>query len=262
MFHIFTPRNFFIAALCFVCFSCVNRKKIVYFQGDVPVKSDTLKLNSPKLQSDDLLSITVMGLDAEAVKPFNLSTYGSYYGKEVNAGQGDPALAGYLIDSKGEIDFPVIGKLKLTGLNRSEAAIYISSKLKDYVKDPMVNLRIMNFKITILGDVARPATYTIPNERITLIEAIGLAGDLNLSGKRKNVLVIRDMDGKKTETRVDLTNNEVFNSAVYYLKQNDVIYVEHNRAKRNAAGVNLATVSVLVSLTSIVITLISILTRK
>ena len=241
-------------------FSCANRKKMIYFQGDKEIRTDTSSKFSTKLKSDDLLSITVMGLDAEAVKPFNLATYGQTNGSKMVAGSAT-GVVGFLIDRGGEIEFPVVGKVKLSGLNRSEASDLIKNKLKDYVKDPIVNIQILNFKITILGDVNKPGIYTIPYERITLVDAIGLAGDLSLTGLRKNILVIRDIDGRKTETRVDLTSKEVFNSPVFYLQQNDVIYVEQNRAKKNSAAVS-ASIGVVLSITTLVITLATFLLVK
>lgn len=249
---IITPILF--SAVIILMFSCANRKKIVYFQGNLG-KTDLINIGFPILQVDDMITITVMGMDAEAVKPFNLATYGSYPGTEINPSQNQSLLPGYIIDINGEIDFPVIGKIKIAGLNRTEAAALIATKLKEYIKDPIINVRLINFRITVLGDVARPGTYTMQSERVTLIDAIGIAGDLNLTAVRKNVLIIREINGSKTETVVDMTKNEIFNSPVYYLKQNDIIYVEHNRAKKNSSVVNLSTVSVIVSLTSILITL-------
>jgi polysaccharide export outer membrane protein len=214
-------------------FSCVNKKKIIYFQGDKAIASDTTKKHSALLKIDDLLTITVMSMDAEATKPFNLSTYGTNQNSMNSTSSSNNGPKGYLIDENGEITFPVIGKIKLVGLNRTQAGELIKEKLKDYLKDPIVHIEIQNFNITILGDVSKPGNYTVNHERITLIEAIGMAGDLNISGLRKNVLVIRDNEGKKTETRVDLTNKELFNSPVFYLQQNDIVYVEQNRSKKN-----------------------------
>jgi polysaccharide export outer membrane protein len=253
--------SFFVLILLMVC-SCANKKKIIYFQGDKPISSNTETKYLSILHADDLLSITVMGPDADAAKPFNLSTYGNYTSNQNNSSTNAVSNAGYLIDAGGQIDFPVIGKIKLAGLNRTEAADLIKEKLKDYIKDAMVNIQILNFKVTVLGDVNKPGTYNIPNERITFLEAIGLAGDLNLSGLRKNILLIRDVDGKKTETRIDLTSKDVFNSPAYYLQQNDVIYVEHNRAKKNASVINASSISIFVSLTSILITLATLISRN
>lgn len=261
MLKLLNLRSLILVLFSVILFSCANKKKIIYFQGDKKINSESNKNFNTILRNDDLLSITVMGMDGEAVKPFNLATYGNSSlnnnGSEISGNN----KIGYLIDANGQIEFPVIGKIKIAGLNRSEASEFIKEKLKDYLKDPMVNIQILNFKITILGDINRPGTYSIPNERVTLIEAIGMAGDLNLSGIRKNILVIRDMDGNKTETRVDLTSKEIFNSPVFYLQQNDVVYIEHNRAKKNSSVINVASISIFVSLTTLVLTSITLLTR-
>ncbi|MFN5417031.1 MAG: polysaccharide biosynthesis/export family protein, partial [Flavobacteriia bacterium] len=131
----------------------------------------------------------------------------------------------------GYIDFPILGKLKIAGLNRTQASELFKSELKEYVADANVNIQLMNFKITVLGDVLKPGTFEILDERISLLEAIGLAQDLNLTGLRTNVLLIRENSGIKEEIRIDLTSKSFLKSKYYYLKQNDVIYVEPNKFK-------------------------------
>jgi polysaccharide export outer membrane protein len=254
-------RNLITLAVALLFLSCASKKKTVYFQGERDVIASGTNNFATNLMADDLLDITVMGLDAEAVKPFNLLTYGQSNLSGMNSVIGSNGLTGYLIDTNGDIEFPIIGKIKLTGMSRAQAAELIKGRLKDYLKDPIVNIRILNYKFTILGDIARPGTYNIPNERITLIEAIGMAGDLNLSGLRKNILVIRDKDGKKTETRVDLTSKDIFNSPVFYLQQNDVIYVEPNRPKRNSSAVNSTGLNLVISISTLLVTLTTLLIR-
>ncbi len=196
-----------------------------------------------------------MSLDEIAAKPFNLPTIGI---NQAIGGyiQGAPSPPGYLIDSDGNIDFPVVGKIKLGGLTRQTAIDYLKEQLKPYLSNPTIIIRILNYKVTVLGEVRNPGTITIPNERITLLEAIGIAGDLNITGLRKNVLVIRETDGKRTETLVDLTSKELFSSPVFYLQQNDVVYVEPNRAKRNSSAVNTANVSLAISVISLFVTMV------
>lgn len=240
---------------------CASRKKLIYFQ---PKSGDTTQITAnrnftPVFKTDDFLEIMVTGADPVAAKPFNMP---EITGNVQQAGYstGAPARNGYLIDARGMIDFPVIGKIALAGLNRMEATALIREKLDSYIAGPIVSIRILNYKVTVLGDVARPGTFQIPNERITLLEAIGLAGDLNISGVRKNVLVIRDTDGVKTETRVDLTSKDVFNSPVYYLHQNDVVYVEPNKAKINSSVVS-ASAGIILSITSLIVTTVVLITR-
>jgi len=239
--------------------SCASRKKMAYFQGEL--ENVEAKNYTPTLVKDDLLAITVMGLDPEAVKPFNMPVTDVSSRAMGGYTQGTPTPPGYLIDADGNIDFPVIGQIKLAGLTRSEAKNLLQEKLAAYVNNPIVNIRILNFKVTVLGDVKSPGTFTIPNERISLPEALGIAGDLNITGERQNIIVIRDVDGKKTQYEVDLTSKELFSSPVYYLNQNDVVYVEPNRAKRNSSAINPGNASVMVSAISLVVSVLILLTR-
>jgi polysaccharide export outer membrane protein len=189
-----------------------------------------------------------------AIKPFNLASSPSASG-------GQQTQLSYLIDSKGEIDFPILGKLKIGGLSREEAINMFKAKLSpDYVKDPMITIRISNFKITVLGDVKSPKTYNIPNERISILDAIGLAGDLNISGRRDNVLIQREVNGEKLQYRVDLRSNSINISPVFYLQQNDIVYVEHNYARIQSASSNTNT-SLFISVTGLLITIVSLLIR-
>ncbi|MFH6769267.1 polysaccharide biosynthesis/export family protein [Gaetbulibacter aquiaggeris] len=209
--------------------SCSSLKEeVVYFQNaknfETIVDTDTF---TPKFKVNDIVSIYISTFDPEASKPFNLI-------KE--SGGGSAQFLDYLIDTDGNIDFPVLGKVKLLGLTVEQAKELIKEKLAEgYLKDPIVNLRILNFRITVLGEVGSPGTYPISGERITIMEALGLAGDLTIKGRRDNILVVRDFNGTKTYTRINLTNKEVFNSPVYFLTQNDVVYVEPNHSASTSA---------------------------
>lgn len=232
--------------------NCTPRKKLTYFQGNLS-NTEANKNYTPTLKPDDVLSITVMSLDEIAAKPFNLpiTTFNQNMG---GYNQGAPSPPGYLIDADGNIDFPVIGKIKLGGLTRQAAIDLLKEQLKTYLNNPTIILRILNYKVTVLGEVRNPGTFTIPNERVTLLEAIGIAGDLQITALRKNVIVVRENEGKRTETLVDLTSKDLFSSPVYYLQQNDVVYVEPNRAKRNSSAINASNVSLVVSVISLLIT--------
>lgn len=256
------PRKLTFVLALFVLFftSCTTRKKLVYFQQSTSV-SDSIENYNPILKCDDLLSIIITCIDQESAKPFNLPISNMFNNNIGGYTQGAPTQPGFLIDSDGYIDFPVVGKVKLSGLKRSIAIDTIKQKLKPYVKDPSVMVRILNFKITVLGEVKNPGTFTIPNERITLLEALGIAGDLNITAIRNNILVVRELDGKKVHYRVDLTSSEVFNSPVYYLNQNDVVYVEPNRAKINSSVINPANAGIVISAVSLIITVLALLTR-
>lgn len=239
--------------------SCVSKKDIVYFQNDEIEQSQVSNSYKTIVKPDDLLQITITAQDVDAVRPFNLNTV--TYQNSSSSANGVPQQLTYLVDTKGEIDFPVLGKLKVGGLTRDKVIDLLISKLSpDYVKDPNINLRITNFKISVLGDVARPGSYNIPNERITILEAIALAGDINISGVRNNVLVNREENNMKVQYRVDLLSKKIFTSPVYYLQQNDVVYIEQNYAKSQSASSNSNT-SLFISLTGLIVTIISILLR-
>lgn len=208
--------------------SCATKQDVVYFQNakdfETIVNTDTF---TPKFKINDIVSINVSAYDLVAAAPFNLV---------VQNGQSTTPID-YLIDIEGNIDFPVLGKIKLLGLTVEEAKQLIKAKLSEgYLKDAVVNIRILNFRVSIIGAVNSPGVYTVSGERINILEAIANAGDLALKGRRDNILVIRDFNGAKTYTRVDITNKEVFNSPVYFLTQNDVVYVEPNNSAISGAG--------------------------
>jgi len=238
----------------FAIYSCGSRKEIVYFQNiDSTASYDGSKNYEAKLQPDDLLSIIVSADSPEVTTPFNLPDF------EGN----DAANRGfktYLIDSEGFIDFPILRKQKLGGLTRTEAHAKLVAAISEYINNPTINLRIVNYKVSVLGEVARPNSYTISGERITVLEALSMAGDLTIYGKRENVLVIREIEGKKTFARLDLTKSDILNSPFYYLGQNDVVFVEQNKTRINSSKIG-PDVGVILSAVSILITLGVLLTR-
>jgi polysaccharide export outer membrane protein len=233
-------------------FGCNTKKELVYFQGKPTEFASTSSFN-PTIKVDDLLSILIMANDEKSVALFNMplaignNLYGSYT-------MGAPTPPGYLVGSDGIIEFPVIGSVKLAGLTRSQAIELLKEKLSMYVVNPTISMRILNFRVTVLGEVKNPGTFTIPNERISILEALGIAGDLLITGERQNILVIRDEDGKRKEYRVDLTQESLFVSPVFYLQQNDVIYVEPNRAKRSASLINASNTGIVLSSISLILT--------
>lgn len=227
--------------------SCASRKEVVYFQntGDFETLVDKNSF-TPKFKIDDLVSIYVSTLDSEASAPFNLFRGGSEGGIR-------PEQVDYLVDKDGEIDFPVIGKVKIAGLSGEEVRILLRDKLSDYLKDPIINIRLRNFSVSVLGEVNRPGTYPVDGERITILEALGLANDMTIKGRRENVMVIRDFDGTKVYTRIDLTKKEALSSPVYYLTQNDVVYVEPNNSAIKSSTLD-SRMSIAVSIASLLIT--------
>ena len=237
--------------------SCGSRKDIVYLQ-DVENDATINQALSyePVIKCDDMLSVIVAADQPDLTIPFNLPQIQGNY--QVNDNQ--EGIKTYLVDATGYIDFPVIGKVKLAGLTRTQAKNELEVKIKEYIKEPSVNLRILNYKISVLGEVNKPNTYKIASERVTLLEAISLAGDMTIYGKRNNVLVIREVDGKKTFNRVDLTNKDFISSPFYYLNQNDVVMVEPNKTRINSSVIG-PNVTVTISAISLLTTIAIILFR-
>lgn len=203
--------------------SCITRKDISYFQ-DI---SDSLSIQKitqgfeAVIQAGDILSIHVTSLSSEASSFFN-----------VEGERTDQQVANtYLVDASGSVEIPLIGIVKVAGITSQVARQQIKDKLEKYLVDPTVNLRIRNFKVTVLGEVQKPGVYTIPNEKITLVEALGLAGDLTIFAKRINVLIIREENGERKFFKADLRSKEFFESDYYYLHSNDIVYVEPGKGK-------------------------------
>ncbi|MFY7742059.1 MAG: polysaccharide biosynthesis/export family protein [Flavobacterium sp.] len=244
----------FFIYLLFVSFvfSCVPKKEVVYLQE---IKNNTgAKTNyEPLIKADDVLFIHVSTLDPKAAEPFNIGQ--NEGGVAANAMQLQRNT--YLVNNEGFIQFPVLGDLKVSGLKRNEVIGLLRKKIAEFVKDPVINLRIMNYKISVTGEVNNPGTYTISSERITIFEALAMAGDMTLFGKRENVLIIRENQGEKITARLDITNPNVINSPYYYLTQNDVVYVEPNKRKINSTAIGpniLAGISILgFALTTIIL---------
>ncbi len=237
--------------------SCVSKKKVLYFQDEAKTSYYNTTNFSLKFKKDDLLAINISSVNLEAVKPFNLPIVS--YGLATNSVNGTPKQQSYLIDSNGEIQFPVIGKLKLAGLTRVEVIDLITKKITPFVNDVTVNVQILNFKINVIGDVKSPGTFIITNEKVRIWDVLALAGDLNISGER--IIEIKRETEKGIVTGfIDLKSNDLFNSPFYYLQQNDIVYVRQNNAKLQSASSNKNT-GLYISITSVLITLISILTR-
>ena len=250
----------FILGLLFVATSCVSRQELVYFQDEVltDAQANFNKGFTIKFKPDDLLTIDVSSLDPEAARPFNLPAV-SYNNSVIDA-QGRLKMQTYLVDLNGNIEFPVLGTVKIGGLSRSEANAMLKEMLSEYIKNPIVNIRLANFTITVLGEVNRPGTFLIQDERISLSEAIGLAGDMTIYGRRDNVFLIREIDGEKRYAKLDLTSVNVVNSPNYYLTQNDVIYVEPNNARMRQSNFTQNN-SLIVSIVGVAATIAAILIK-
>lgn len=261
--------NFSLSAMrLFVCVlflsfflgSCKFRERIVYV--NLPILDtihDVRNTFSPILKVDDKLRIQVGGLDQEALAPFQFFYSPSSTGGAMNNNLNNSAPT-YLIDINGNINFPILGFVQLAGKTRLDAILYLQNQLDQYVEKPIVLMEIVNFKFSILGQVKAPGVYPVLTDRFTIFEAIAEAGDLQINGQRKNVLVIREKNEKRIEYRLDLTNKNCYNSPAFYICQNDVVYVEPNLSA-TIQGTNFQTYTQLgTSVISIFLSLFTVIT--
>lgn len=235
--------------------SCVSKEKMVYLQGNQDFNNKSTNYD-PLIQRDDRLSIIVSALEPETAKPFNLSQNNTT-GTSNNSSNNNQNT--YLVDVNGKIDFPVIGTLAVEGFSINDLKIMLKEKLSVYIKNPVINITIQNFKVTVLGDVNAPGIKTFNNHRVTLLEAIGASGDLSIFGKRNNILIVRDYQGIKSFNRVDITKADFVNSPFYYLDQNDVVYVEQRKAKMDSSA--LPNLPLIFSVLSFVTTIVFLVTK-
>jgi polysaccharide export outer membrane protein len=253
---------FLVAILLFA--SCQSYKKVPYLQ-DVEAVERTVQegnLYDAKIMPKDLLTIVVSCTSPELAVPFNL-TVASTANVTLNSVTSQPVLQPYLVDNEGKINFPVLGELKVGGLTKKQAESLIIEKLKPYIKEtPIVTVRMVNYKISVVGEVARPGTFTISNEKVNLLEALAMAGDMTVWGLRDNVKLIREgADGKQEIVTLDLNKAETILSPYYWLQQNDIVYVTPNKAKArnsdigNSTSLWFSATSILVSLASLLVTI-------
>lgn len=240
--------------------SCSAPRQISYFQDQHP-SNDQVDYPAPreiKIQPKDKLSIVVNSQDWRLVNLFNLPVVSQQIGQESSTGNGSGrGLSGYTVDSEGNIDFPVLGHLYVEGMTREQIAAFIKQELitHDLIKDPVVTVEFLNLTIDVLGEVKTPGRYNIDKDRYTLLDALSLAGDLTIYGKRDNIMVLRNEDGKRRTYSVNLCYaDNLYASPAYYLQQNDVVYVEPNKTKARQSTLNennVRSVSFWVSLASI-----------
>jgi polysaccharide biosynthesis/export protein len=236
----------FLFALLLAVSSCGPTRNLAYFSDlkEQTTYSEAIKnITVSKIQPNDLLSITVSSESPESDMQFNRGMLAA----------NDSKLEGYLVNEDGYVNFPVIGRVLLAGLTKQEAREKLANELQKYLKAPVVSIRNMNFKVTVIGEVNRPSTFTVPAEKISILEALGMAGDMTPFGRRENVIVMREEAGTRTITRLDLNKKEVLNSPYFYLHQNDVVYVEPDKMKQVQASTNTRTLAIITSLTSLAI---------
>src|SRR5690606_23784629 len=217
----FSRWGFFPLVLLLLVSSC-SVKKIVYFNDLPPDTTRILKqaaaFTEPVIQSDDILSITIQTLDPTTAAVANQAVAVQAVGASSATNVGSQVISGFLVDKDGYVHMALIGKVEVKGLTTYEARERITTLASQYYKDPTVQVRFANFKVTVLGEVTRPATYTVPNEKVTVLDALGLAGDLTIYGKRENVLLVRDQGKEKELVRLNLNDSDVFQSPYFYLR--------------------------------------------
>lgn len=248
----------------FLATSCVSRQEIVYFQGleEAEAKMEEQSNKSLRIKPNDLLTISVAAAQQDAALPFNLPVIGvpmggDQIGLTVNGRQ---QLQTYLVGKDGNIDFPFLGETKAEGYSQEEFAQNLKGQIKRYVQDPIVNVRVVNFQVSVLGEVTRPGTFDVQDDYFTLPQALGMAGDMTIYGKRDNVLVMREENGRTTHAYLDLGDADIITSPYYHLQQNDVIYVEPNGPQRQSANYN-RNAGVYISIASVLVSVAVLLTR-
>ena len=226
-----------IAAAAFLA-SCAAPENISYFQDASEYGiSEPVQENHIRLRPEDKISIVVNTSNSDLTTLFNLP----YISQRIGNSSYSSAVSGYTVDADGCIDFPVLGKLHVAGLTRAEVAAYIKSELmaKEQAKDPVVTVEFMNLTVSVMGEVAKPGRYAIDKDKLTILDALSLAGDLTIYGRRENVMVFRNVDGRQTSYKVDLCSAaSVMDSPVYFVQQDDIIYVEPNEMRARQSTVN------------------------
>lgn len=215
----------------------------------------------PKFKPDDLLLIIISSENSDATSKFNLPVFGTLSETNMESVSAQQRFQTYLVNNEGYIVLPVIGRFKIGGLTRDEAITSLKKEISKYVTiDPIITMRIINYKVSVMGEVSRPNSFNIISERITLLEALSLAGDMTIYGDRKDIVVLREINGVKTYNSIDITNADFITSPFYYLGQNDVVYVKPNQTRVNSSiiGPNL---TVAISALSLTIGLIALITR-
>lgn len=253
----------FLIAISFV--SCVPAERIVYFQGI----SDKQNSESGKdnfetvIKADDALMIIVSAPDSKSAEAFNLpfaAVMGNTAGFSIDNVNIQPRYQTYLVDKNGNIEFPVLGTINVGGHTKAEVLADLNTRLNKYIDKPVINIRIINYKISVFGEVVRPGQFSVQSERITIPEALSLAGDLTIYGQRNDILLTRDVNGVKTHYVIDLTKADFINSPYYYLQQNDQLYVKPNKTKINSSTIGPNT-TVIISSVSLLITIIALIVR-
>ena len=249
--------------------SCTSQKKLDYLQNIENVALETSIKNAiSTIQPNDQLVIMITAKDMDVVKPFNqnfssgqILQYSTASNNMPTQNQTSTSGPTYIVDTQGNIDFPVIGKINTENKTTEELRDILKKEISKYVVNPQVSVKNTNYKITVLGEVNRPGTYNIPEAQTTVLEVLGLAGDLTIYGNREDILVLRNIDGTMTKERLDLTKADFINSPYFYLKQNDVIIVSPNETKQKTSRLD-PNAGIYISVASIVVTILALIFKN
>lgn len=262
-------RNLGIVFIIPFFYSCVSTKNITYFQGKGSI--DTTRYTTlssiepmiPKIQSDDILAITVSSLSEESNLIFNFPNINAItttnFPGSANGGMQRNQPLGYLVDPLGYIEMPLVGKMKITGLTLEESGALIKDKLEKFLKEPTVNVRLLNHKFTVIGEVNKPGVYNLLDNHTTLIEVIGMSGDLTIYGRRDNVMLIRTTNGKREVVKIDLTSRNFLDSPYYFIQNGDMIYVETLKGKITSTDRTIQLIPIVTGVASTFILLLNLL---
>ena len=242
-----------VMVLCLA--SCASKKDVYYFQ-DIDDRALENSFKFLNIQPGDILDIQIKALNPESVLIFQRQS--ALMPQQVQLQ--NRAIEGYLVGEDGNINLPIIGAVATSEKTTNSLATELQAALSPYIKNPSVNIRLLNFRVSVLGEVARPGTFTVLDERISIPQALGLAGDLTINGDRNHVLLLRNQDGQKVNQVIDLTKSEFLKSEFYFLKQNDIIYIRPNNARVKSSGL-VGNASTLVSILSLAVSLFIVITR-
>lgn len=241
----------FIAIYTCLATGCAPRRDLVYFSNLAKQTSEEkLPTQEVKIQQNDLLSVSINSLNQESNVLFAVNT-------KTPSAENNYKIEGYRVNKEGMINLPVVGNVRLEGLTIEQAQNTISRELDKYVKKPVVDIQLVNFKVTVIGEVNRPSNFTVQGDNINLLQALGLAGDMTVYGKRDNVLVIREQNGQRVMKRLNLNNQDVMSSPFFFLKQNDIVYVEPDKSKASEYSTNTRVMPLVIASISAVAVLIT-----
>ena len=246
-----------LTIIIFICSCSKPLKNLSYFKEGDPNAQNNIYVE-PKIAKGDILSIIISSDNPKASELFNLANIISSGNQSIS----NTLTSGYLVDEHGNIQVYQLGDIYIEGLTKFELTTTLKQKLSTYLQNPLVNIRLLNFKVTVLGEVNKPGTFSIPNEKVNVLEALGLAGDLTLFGERKTIQIVRNIDGKNEFAKLDLTNKEIFNSPYFNLRQNDIVYVDVNPRKvTNLDQTNTRNIGIITGLISSIAFIITVIRR-